>query len=87
MTFDDHPLLDCLPIPVDAIVQDGQRMAKQCLQQIFSLLEGRAPALLIWPFLQGLPVVSMRFSPGRRTVRRLGRGISPCFIVQVSHLS
>jgi hypothetical protein len=24
MTFDDHPLLDCLPIPVDAIVQDGQ---------------------------------------------------------------
>jgi LacI family sucrose operon transcriptional repressor len=44
MTFDDHPLLDCLPIPIDAIVQDGQRMAKQCLQQIFSLLQGRAPA-------------------------------------------
>jgi LacI family sucrose operon transcriptional repressor len=39
MTFDDHPLLDCLPIPVDAIVQDGQRMAEQCLQQIFSLLD------------------------------------------------
>jgi xanthine dehydrogenase molybdopterin-binding subunit B len=24
---------------VDAIVQDGQRMAEQCLQQIFSLLD------------------------------------------------
>lgn len=43
MTFDDHPLLDCLPIPVDAIVQDGQGMAEQCLAQIFALLEGRVP--------------------------------------------
>ena len=43
MTFDDHPLLDCLPIPVDAIVQDGQGMAEHCLAQIFALLEGRAP--------------------------------------------
>jgi len=45
MTFDDHPLLDCLPIPIDAIVQDGQRMAEQCLQQIFSLLQGQQPAV------------------------------------------
>ena len=43
MTFDDHPLLDCLPIPVDAIVQDGQSMAEQCLQQIFALLQGQPP--------------------------------------------
>nr|WP_255524363.1 LacI family DNA-binding transcriptional regulator [Aquitalea sp. ASV15] len=43
MTFDDHPLLDCLPIPVDAIVQDGQSMADHCLQQIFSLLQGQPP--------------------------------------------
>lgn len=44
MTFDDHPLLDCLPIPIDAIVQDGQRMAEQCLQQIFSLLHSPQPS-------------------------------------------
>ena len=40
MTFDDHPLLDCLPIPIDAIVQESSQLAAACLQQIFSLLDG-----------------------------------------------
>ncbi|MBV8681100.1 MAG: LacI family DNA-binding transcriptional regulator [Aquitalea sp.] len=44
MTFDDHPLLDCLPLPIDAIVQNGQAMADACLAQIFSLLGGQVLA-------------------------------------------
>jgi LacI family transcriptional regulator, sucrose operon repressor len=41
MTFDDHQLLDCLPIGIDAIVQDSRELAAQSLQRVIDLLEGR----------------------------------------------
>lgn len=40
MTFDDHQLLDCLPIRIDAIVQDSGQLAEHSLRCVFSLLEG-----------------------------------------------
>ncbi|WP_144147358.1 substrate-binding domain-containing protein [Paraburkholderia sp. BCC1884] len=50
MTFDDHQLLDCLPLPIDAIVQDSQQLADQSLRCVMALLEGEAtPASLQVP--------------------------------------
>jgi LacI family sucrose operon transcriptional repressor len=43
MTFDDHQLLDCLPLRIDAIVQDSAQLAAHSLRCVFSLLEGDAP--------------------------------------------
>ncbi|GGY18368.1 LacI family DNA-binding transcriptional regulator [Paludibacterium paludis] len=40
MTFDDHPLLDCLPLRIDAIVQDSMALARASLDQVFALLAG-----------------------------------------------
>jgi LacI family sucrose operon transcriptional repressor len=42
MTFDDHQLLDCLPLPIDAIVQDSEQLAAQSLQGVINMLEGEA---------------------------------------------
>ncbi|MDE1144519.1 substrate-binding domain-containing protein [Paraburkholderia tropica] len=42
MTFDDHQLLDCLPLQIDAIVQDSGQLAEHSLRCVFSLLEGKA---------------------------------------------
>jgi LacI family sucrose operon transcriptional repressor len=42
MTFDDHQLLDCLPLSIDAIVQDSRQLAEQSLNCVFALLEGEA---------------------------------------------
>jgi LacI family sucrose operon transcriptional repressor len=43
LTFDDHPLLDCLPVPVDAIAQDSTRMAACSLAGVLALLAGNTP--------------------------------------------
>ncbi|WP_322092916.1 substrate-binding domain-containing protein [Paraburkholderia bannensis] len=43
MIFDDHQLLDCLPLRIDAIVQDSAQLAAHSLRCVFSLLEGDAP--------------------------------------------
>ncbi len=43
MTFDDHQLLDCLPLRIDAIVQDSGQLAAHSLRGVFALLEGEAP--------------------------------------------
>jgi LacI family transcriptional regulator, sucrose operon repressor len=42
MTFDDHQLLDCLPLSIDAIVQDSRQLAESSLSCVFALLEGNA---------------------------------------------
>ncbi|MGF6764297.1 LacI family sucrose operon transcriptional repressor [Paraburkholderia sp. GAS33] len=42
MSFDDHPLLDCLPLAIDAIVQDSRQLAEHSLRCVFSMLEGNA---------------------------------------------
>ncbi len=42
MTFDDHQLLDCLPLSIDAIVQDSRQLAAQSLRRVIGMLEGRA---------------------------------------------
>ncbi|OWY39035.1 transcriptional regulator [Xenophilus sp. AP218F] len=39
LTFDDHPLLDCLPLPIDAIRQDSQALAEASLAQVLALLQ------------------------------------------------
>jgi LacI family sucrose operon transcriptional repressor len=50
MTFDDHQLLDCLPLPIDAIVQDSRQLAEHSLRCVMALLEGEArPASLQVP--------------------------------------
>ncbi|GAB7126122.1 LacI family DNA-binding transcriptional regulator [Silvimonas sp. JCM 19000] len=43
MTFDDHRLLDCLPVRIDAIVQDSQALAQQSLDAVMALLQGQTP--------------------------------------------
>ncbi|QGZ63170.1 substrate-binding domain-containing protein [Paraburkholderia acidisoli] len=43
MTFDDHRLLDCLPLRIDAVVQDSRELAAHSLRCVFSLLDGEAP--------------------------------------------
>lgn len=54
VTFDDHYLLDCLPLPVDAIAQDSRGLAGSSLKQLLRLITGEAavsgkiPARLIW---------------------------------------
>jgi LacI family sucrose operon transcriptional repressor len=50
MTFDDHQLLDCLPLTIDAIVQDSRELAAQSLQRVIGMLEGDPkPASLLVP--------------------------------------
>ena len=54
VTFDDHYLLDCLPIAVDAIAQDSQRLAAASLHELQIALgggmarSGCVPAHLVW---------------------------------------
>lgn len=43
MTFDDHQLLDCLPLAIDAIVQDSGALAEQSLLRVIGMLEGETP--------------------------------------------
>lgn len=42
MSFDDHQLLDCLPLAIDAIVQDSRQLAEHSLRSVFAMLEGNA---------------------------------------------
>lgn len=54
MTFDNHHLLDCLPLPIDAIQQDSQGIAEASLERLIGLInKGQAtsttiPARLHW---------------------------------------
>ena len=59
VTFDDHYLLDCLPLPIDAIAQDSHGLAASSLVQLQRLMAGEAavsgevPARLIWRSRRG----------------------------------
>jgi LacI family sucrose operon transcriptional repressor len=44
ITFDDHPLLDCLPLPIDAIEQDSQALAAASLTNLLALINREAPS-------------------------------------------
>ena len=43
ITFDDHPLLDCLPLRIDAIVQDSAALARASLDCLLSTLGALPP--------------------------------------------
>ncbi|MCB5195572.1 LacI family DNA-binding transcriptional regulator [Deefgea salmonis] len=40
LSFDDHRLLDCMPLPINTVVQDSAQLAAQSLQRIQALLAG-----------------------------------------------
>ncbi|UTH73066.1 substrate-binding domain-containing protein [Chromobacterium sp. IIBBL 290-4] len=40
LTFDDHPLLDCLPVPIDAIDQDCRALVSTSLELVLALMHG-----------------------------------------------
>lgn len=43
ITFDDHNLLDCLPLKIDAIAQDSQALAAIALAKLFALIDRQTP--------------------------------------------
>jgi LacI family sucrose operon transcriptional repressor len=43
ITFDDHPLLDCLPLPIDAIAQDSHGLASASVENLIALIRRQAP--------------------------------------------
>ena len=43
MTFDDHCLLDCLPLKIDAIQQDSHGLASAGLEQLLAMLNRQKP--------------------------------------------
>ena len=55
ITFDDHNLLDCLPLRIDSIQQDSHLLADASLQSLIGLItkkiqpaSGTIPARLHW---------------------------------------
>lgn len=44
VTFDDHPLLDCLPLRIDAIGQDSAALAAASLERLLALIGRQLPA-------------------------------------------
>lgn len=49
MTFDDHHLLDCLPLKIDAIQQDAQSLAGASLERLVGLIRKEAPTSVSVP--------------------------------------
>ena len=43
MTFDDHYLLGCLPVRIDAIQQDSQALAGASLERLIGMVNKKAP--------------------------------------------
>lgn len=43
MTFDDHHLLDCLPLKIDAIQQDSLALASASLERLIGMIQKKAP--------------------------------------------
>lgn len=43
ITFDDHYLLDCLPLKIDAIQQDSQALASASLERLIGMINKKAP--------------------------------------------
>jgi LacI family sucrose operon transcriptional repressor len=44
MTFDDHYLLDCLPLRIDSIEQDSQTLAATSLEKLIGMINRQKPA-------------------------------------------
>jgi len=63
ITFDDHQLLDCLPLPIDAIEQDSGALARASLENLIGLINRQAPncstlpAKLNWRSRKASPTV------------------------------
>ena len=49
ITFDDHQLLDCLPLPIDAIEQDSDALARASLENLIGLINRQAPTCSTLP--------------------------------------
>ena len=43
ITFDDHYLLDCLPLKIDAIQQDSQALASASLERLIGMINKKVP--------------------------------------------
>ncbi len=43
MTFDDHNLLDCLPLRIDSIEQDSRKLAATSLEKLVGLIADKKP--------------------------------------------
>lgn len=43
MTFDDHHLLDCLPLKIDAIQQDAQALAATSVERLLGMIRQQPP--------------------------------------------
>lgn len=43
MTFDDHHLLDCLPLKIDAIQQDAQVLAETSVERLIGMIHKQKP--------------------------------------------
>jgi LacI family sucrose operon transcriptional repressor len=43
ITFDDHQLLDCLPLTIDAIAQDSAALASASLEKLIGLIKRKTP--------------------------------------------
>lgn len=43
ITFDDHNLLDCLPLKIDAIAQDSAALARASLENLIGLINRQTP--------------------------------------------
>ncbi|GHD66133.1 LacI family DNA-binding transcriptional regulator [Jeongeupia chitinilytica] len=48
LTFDDHPLLDCLPQAVQSVAQDSHALAAGSLAAVLAMLAGQPPATECW---------------------------------------
>ena len=49
MTFDDHYLLDCLPLRIDAIQQDSQALATAGLERLIGMINKHSPTSVTVP--------------------------------------
>lgn len=45
ITFDDHNLLDCLPLRIDSIGQDSHALAAASLERLIGLIDSHQPGL------------------------------------------
>jgi LacI family sucrose operon transcriptional repressor len=43
ITFDDHDLLDCMPLKIDSIEQDSDALAKASLERLLALIRSQTP--------------------------------------------
>ena len=67
MTFDDHDLLDCLPLRIDAIRQDSQALARASIEQLIATMQNKTPDSVIVP---ARPHWRSRSVPTNDSVRR-----------------